>query len=177
MAGLEKFYCILVNISFENWNSPPAVISDWSMWYSSGRHTVIIISACRPAVDCSYLTFLLSAFTAVHALIFQSSVLKRIWNLNPWWCHLLLQDYKRQFENSLQLIEEERQKLLVAEQRWVDNWKMSVQKVQELYWRDTCANTWDAYTRTDSHKFTKYLGPYPWYWLTNIECFKTGIIL
>ncbi|KAK3581902.1 hypothetical protein CHS0354_024214 [Potamilus streckersoni] len=43
------------------------------------------------------------------------------------------QDYKKQFEGTLQMIEEEKQRLLVAEQRWLDSWNTSVQKVKDLY--------------------------------------------
>ncbi|WAR30538.1 CC180-like protein [Mya arenaria] len=43
------------------------------------------------------------------------------------------QDYKRVFENTLQEIDEEKQRLLVAEQRWMDSWNTSVEKVKMLY--------------------------------------------
>jgi len=45
----------------------------------------------------------------------------------------LFQDYKKQFENTLQQIEEEKQCLLVAEKRWMDSWNASVEKVKLLY--------------------------------------------
>ena len=44
-----------------------------------------------------------------------------------------LQDYKLNFEKTLEAIEEEKQKLLLAEQRWMDSWNMSVEKVKQLY--------------------------------------------
>ncbi|XP_060571229.1 coiled-coil domain-containing protein 180-like [Ruditapes philippinarum] len=43
------------------------------------------------------------------------------------------QEYKAQFERALQQIEDEKQRLLVAEQRWMDSWNKSVEKVKELY--------------------------------------------
>ncbi|KAH3795792.1 hypothetical protein DPMN_149353 [Dreissena polymorpha] len=42
-------------------------------------------------------------------------------------------EYKAKFEATLQEIEEEKQRLLVAEQRWTDSWNTSVQKVKMLY--------------------------------------------
>lgn len=47
--------------------------------------------------------------------------------------YFFLQEYKKQFENTLQQIEEEKQCLLVAEQRWMDSWNTSVEKVKLLY--------------------------------------------
>lgn len=43
------------------------------------------------------------------------------------------QEYKTQFEKALQDIEDEKQRLLVAEQRWMDSWNTSVEKVKMLY--------------------------------------------
>ncbi|KAL3871453.1 hypothetical protein ACJMK2_039450 [Sinanodonta woodiana] len=43
------------------------------------------------------------------------------------------QDYKKQFETTLHMIEEEKQCLVLAEQRWLDSWNTSVQKVKDLY--------------------------------------------
>lgn len=45
----------------------------------------------------------------------------------------ILQDYKLNFEKTLEAIEEEKQKLLLAEQRWMDSWNMSVEKVKQLF--------------------------------------------
>ena len=42
-------------------------------------------------------------------------------------------DYKLNFEKTLEAIEEEKQKLLLAEQRWMDSWNMSVEKVKQLF--------------------------------------------
>lgn len=44
-----------------------------------------------------------------------------------------LQDYKAEFEKTLKWIDSERQKLMQAEQRWVDSWNTSVDKVKQLY--------------------------------------------
>lgn len=43
------------------------------------------------------------------------------------------QDYKAEFEKTLKWIDSERQKLMQAEQRWVDSWNTSVDKVKQLY--------------------------------------------
>nr|XP_022323894.1 coiled-coil domain-containing protein 180-like isoform X11 [Crassostrea virginica] len=43
------------------------------------------------------------------------------------------QDYKAEFEKTLKWIDSERQKLMQAEQRWVDSWNTSVEKVKQLY--------------------------------------------
>ncbi|XP_076092470.1 coiled-coil domain-containing protein 180-like isoform X4 [Mytilus galloprovincialis] len=43
------------------------------------------------------------------------------------------QEYKNKFEKTLEMIEEEKQKLLLAEQRWMDSWNTSVEKVKQLY--------------------------------------------
>ena len=43
------------------------------------------------------------------------------------------QEYKRQFEKTLEKIAEEKQKLIIAEQRWMDSWNTSVDKVKQLY--------------------------------------------
>lgn len=43
------------------------------------------------------------------------------------------QDYKAEFEKTLKWIDRERQKLMQAEQRWVDSWNTSVDKVKQLY--------------------------------------------
>ncbi|KAK3086983.1 hypothetical protein FSP39_000010 [Pinctada imbricata] len=43
------------------------------------------------------------------------------------------QEYKKAFEKTLAWIDEEKQKLMQAEQRWVDSWNTSVKKVKELY--------------------------------------------
>ncbi|KAL4219460.1 hypothetical protein ACF0H5_022039 [Mactra antiquata] len=42
------------------------------------------------------------------------------------------EEYKAQFEQALQEIEDEKQKLMVAEQRWMDNWNASVDKVDKI---------------------------------------------
>ncbi|XP_071097132.1 coiled-coil domain-containing protein 180-like [Haliotis cracherodii] len=42
-------------------------------------------------------------------------------------------EYKAKFEHTLVLIEAEKARLLRAEQRWVDSWNMSVEKVKQLY--------------------------------------------
>lgn len=43
------------------------------------------------------------------------------------------QDYKTQFEKTLQSIDDEKQRLLHAEQRWVDSWNTSVDKIKQLF--------------------------------------------
>jgi len=44
-----------------------------------------------------------------------------------------LQEYKKQFEETLQAIETERQRLVQAEDRWMVSWNASVDKVRQLY--------------------------------------------
>ena len=44
-----------------------------------------------------------------------------------------LQKYKEFFERCLAEIEAERQRLMVAEQRWTDSWHTSVKRVKLLY--------------------------------------------
>ena len=48
-------------------------------------------------------------------------------------CSGFIQDYKAEFEKTLKWIDSERQKLMQAEQRWVDSWNTSVEKVKQLY--------------------------------------------
>lgn len=48
-------------------------------------------------------------------------------------CSVFLQEYKAEFEKTLKWIDNERQKLMQAEQRWVDSWNTSVEKVKQLY--------------------------------------------
>ncbi|XP_061169622.1 coiled-coil domain-containing protein 180-like isoform X3 [Saccostrea echinata] len=43
------------------------------------------------------------------------------------------QDYKAEFEKTLKWIDSEKQKQMQAEQRWVDSWNTSVEKVKQLY--------------------------------------------
>ena len=54
--------------------------------------------------------------------------------------HFYLQKYKEFFERCLAEIEAERQRLMVAEQRWTDSWHTSVKKVKLLYeaWPPQC---------------------------------------
>ena len=48
------------------------------------------------------------------------------------WC-LLFQEYKKQFEKALEKIADEKQKLIIAEERWMESWNTSVEKVKQLY--------------------------------------------
>ncbi|XP_056009695.1 coiled-coil domain-containing protein 180-like isoform X3 [Ostrea edulis] len=43
------------------------------------------------------------------------------------------QDYKAEFEKTLKWIDSEKQKQMQAEQRWMDSWNTSVEKVKQLY--------------------------------------------
>ncbi|XP_035827051.1 coiled-coil domain-containing protein 180 [Aplysia californica] len=45
-------------------------------------------------------------------------------------------DYKEQFENMLQQIEKEKERLLISEQRWEESWEKSVEKVKDLYQKE-----------------------------------------
>lgn len=44
-----------------------------------------------------------------------------------------LQDYKVQFADSLQSIEDEKLKLIHAEDRWMESWNKNIEKVRELF--------------------------------------------
>ncbi|RUS87186.1 hypothetical protein EGW08_005026 [Elysia chlorotica] len=43
------------------------------------------------------------------------------------------EDYKEQFEHTLREIEEEKERLMLSEQRWENAWETSVDKVRRLY--------------------------------------------
>ena len=46
---------------------------------------------------------------------------------------LSFKEYKKQFEKALEKIADEKQKLIIAEERWMESWNTSVEKVKQLY--------------------------------------------